>query len=632
MNRPNPEHRPAWERPIRMPADLALTHAEPPFAIAGETSTWRLTFVLGRDLPAGLALKLQLAGGRNNKGHFGDGTVSATLADGTPLEVAEEGKAGTLVLSAPSAGLKRGETVTVALTDCQAPGVRQLNKFFVLYFASPSDSGAQTPRWAGGSVWTVESAERILAVCTLHILGGVIDHLRAIVPAQAAPGEAIDILVRPEDARGNLAHAAPGAVSVWLNGVELAASCAPVADSTCITARTVLKEPGTHRLRVVEKSSGREALSNPVVCGDGGKVFWGMIHGHTEMSDGTGTLEQYFHQLRDEVALDFAATADHDHLWETPDGFWKVTQEAVKRWHEPGRFVTLLGYEWAKWRKNGDGDRNVYYLGDDRPMYRSEEGDYPAPPDLFAALAANRERAIVIPHHTGHGGNFCDWKDHDEACERLVEIFQLRGSYECSPADGNPAPEKESPFPPFEAGNARQALALGCRVGFTGGGDDHAGLWGSEATVGGPYKQGLMSVEAEACTREALFAALFERRVVATTGPRILLTYRLDGAPMGSELSMTAAPSLANRRRLTVTVHGTEAIDRVDIVRNGRVAHTVPGTGLADISVFWVDNEPLDGIWMPPARHCPHPFVYYYVRVVQRDGEVAWASPVWVDP
>jgi hypothetical protein len=294
--------------------------------------------------------------------------------------------------------------------------------------------------------------------------------------------------------------------------------------------------------------------------------------------------------------------------------------------------VTFPGYEWAKWRRNGDGDRNVYYLADDRPMYRSDDGEYPSPPDLFRALARNEEKAIVIPHHTGHGGNFCDWKDHDGAYERLIEIFQVRGSYECSEEDGNPVPERASAVPPYRPGSVRAALALGWRAGFTAGGDDHIGQWGTEARIGACYAQGLTCVESDGRSRESIFAAMYDRRTVATTGARMLLTYRLNGSPMGSELSLKAFPELAVCRRVTIEFHGTGAVDRVEVIRSNRVAYSVPARGEQDVSIAWDDREPMEATWLPPAKFCSHPFAYYYVRVIQQDGEVAWASPVWIDP
>jgi len=517
-----------------------ITHTEPPFAIAGETSSWRLPFVLSRDVDAGSLLKLQIAGGRNNKGAFDCIAPAARLADGTPLGMVPDGQKGTFVLTAPEAGLNTGDAVTVTLAECRPPVVRQLNKYFILYAIAPGDKSGRTPQWAGGSVWAPGTDSQIVAACTMHVLGGRTDRLRAYAPSFAEPGTELSILVRPEDRFGNLAHEKPGALAAFLGRQELQGRREDVEGSTCVRLRTAVRDQGTHRLRVVEGASGRQTTTNPIVCGGGTGFLWGMIHGHTEMSDGTGSLEQYFHQLRHEVGLDFAAPGDHDHRWETSDAFWSVTQEAVKRWHEEGRFVTFLGYEWAKWRRNGDGDRNVYYLADDRPMYRSDDGEYPSPPDLFGALGRNRERAIVIPHHTGHGGNFCDWKDHDGAYERLVEIFQVRGSYECSEADGNPVPEHTPGVPPYERGYVRDALALGWRVGFTGGGDDHAGLWGSEGPGGHGYKQGLMCVEAAERSRDAIFSAMYQRRVVATTGARMLLTYHLHGQPMGAELSLVS--------------------------------------------------------------------------------------------
>lgn len=551
MSRGVPDSMPGWSHPIRIPADSEITHAEPPFAIAGETSTWRIPFKLGKEVPPGVDLRLQLWGGRNNKGHFNGlqqekaglpDLIAAELEGGSVLWVRAEQKAGDYAVTLPADGLKKGQMLTVLLGDqANEAGVtvcreHVYNKLLILY-VNQSDETDLPPSWSTGSVWNSQTQSRIVAVCSMHILGGPIHSIRAYVPASVRPNEEFAVLVRPEDEFGNLSHQRLGSIAVSVNGTVLASRSERVSESTCVRAMVRLSSEGVCRLTVRATEAGLEAQSNPTVCTtEGQQVYWGMIHGHTEMSDGTGTLDEYFHQLKNEVGLDFAAPGDHDHLWETSQEFWERTCQAVKRWHEIGTFVTLLGYEWAKWRKNGDGDRNVYYLDDNRPLYRSDEGEYPAPPDLFETLAQNEERAIVIPHHTGHGGNFCNWKDHDHTYERLVEIFQMRGSYECSEQEGNPVPERKTTVPPYEKGYVRDALALGWRVGFTAGGDDHHGHWGSEFRFDSGYKQGLMCVEADELSRQAIFDAMYNRRVVATTGARMLLTYRLNGNRMGSEL------------------------------------------------------------------------------------------------
>ncbi|MBM4029926.1 MAG: DUF3604 domain-containing protein, partial [Planctomycetes bacterium] len=584
----SPNAMPGWARPIRIPERIEITHAEPAFAIAGEKSTWRLPFRLSKAVPAGAILKCQLWGGRNNKGAFAgaqterreaEGHLAAELDDGMVLAMSPDKKRGTYVVSLPDAGLKKGQGLTVVLGSRAHGGggitawrERMLNKFFILYSVPTEEAEPKFPAWAGGDVWAQGTDDRIVAACTMHILGGATHHIRAYVPATTRPGVPFAVLVRPEDESGCLSHQELAAVDISVNGQLLRADMERIPESTSLWATVRLPAEGVHRLSVREGASGREAVTNPTICARTAQpVYWGMIHGHTEMSDGTGKLDHYFHQLRHEVMLDFAAPGDHDHLWETSDEFWATTCAAVRFWHQPHEFVTFLGYEWAKWRRNGDGDRNVYYLEDDRPLYRSDDGEYPSPPDLFRALTGKQEKAVVIPHHTGHGGNFCDWKDHGPAHERLVEIFQTRGSYECSEQDGNPSPERAGGPAPYTDGYVRRALSLGWRVGFTAGGDDHSGHWGTEFRFGPNgkgYKQGLMSVEAAEKTRQAIFEAMHNRRVVATTGARMLLTYTLNGHPMGSELSVKSTPGLAVRRTLSIAFHGTAVVSRIDIIRS----------------------------------------------------------------
>jgi hypothetical protein len=273
----------------------------------------------------------------------------------------------------------------------------------------------------------------------------------------------------------------------------------------------------------------------------------------------------------------------------------------------------------------------VYYLADDQPMFRSDDGHYPTPPDLFRALAGRK--ALIIPHHPAEPGNYCDYKDHDPEHERLIEIHQARGSYECPPELGNPIPATpgRGKGTMVKAGWISNALAMGWRVGFTANGDDHNGTAGTERPFaerdGVSVYAGGMAVLAKQRTREAIWEALWNRRVVATSGPRMLLRVALNGHPIGSELKVDKAPDLGKRRSVRVWFRGTAPVRRIDIIRNNKVVHT---TG--DSEFVWEDKTPLVDALLPAAKYCDHPFCFYYVRVVQTDGQAAWASPIWIDP
>ena len=637
---PAPDWLPDPQRPIRIPERVPLLEADPPFVIAGERSTCTLPVQLAEDVAAGSTLKLQLAGGRNNKAPIAgiqtdqpdhENYLAVTAPDGTTLDLLDASTDGHTWQFTVGDDLHTGDVLKATLHRTTLPQSRMLGKPFILYRDDESDQ--LPPNAKPGRFWNDLNTHLIVAACTLHILGGPIHHLRAYVPSQAKPNEPLDVLVRPEDQYTNLSCLRPGPLSVHLGDAELPASIENVPDSTCIRLRTALPTEGVHRLIIKDSQNNLEVTTNPTVCSNSTtepRTLWGMIHAHTEMSDGVGSLEYYFHQIRDEAALDFAATSDHDGVTENSDRLWKITSDTVARWNQPGVFTAFLGYEWAKWRKNGDGDRNVYYLNDHRPIYRSDDNHYPTPSDLFAAL--KNETAIVIPHHTAHAGNWCDWKDHDTRCERLVELYQVRGSFENAEADGNPVPE-HADKPSRSEGYVQRALKMGWRVGFTGGGDDHAGHAGTDFTPPGSqtgYRAGLMSVQADSCTRRDIWDALWNRRVVATTGARMILSYTLNDQPMGSELSSDTHPDLLTSRRIAVRFHGTAPVQRIDIIRNNQVVKTFTG-GESDCDLTWLDPEPITDVLLPPAKFCPKPFCFYYVRVIQTDREVAWASPVWID-
>ncbi|MBI3986273.1 MAG: DUF3604 domain-containing protein [Lentisphaerae bacterium] len=640
---------PKWEHPIRIPASISLPHASPEVAVAGDLGTWQLPFQLARDVGPTESLHLQVVGGRNNKGLFNglqtdspdkEGWVTAHTADGamvalTPLSLPGHLKQyGIFAVRLPAAGLMAGSVLTVTIGDrsgggpgVRAPGGCLRNKFFILYVSDPGNPGE-------AATWTEANAHQIVGACLMHIVGGPAVRLYAYAPSQAESATPFAIAVRPQDRYDNLASTPLGDITVYLNDKPLDGAVEALPDTTAVRIRVAVVPEGVHRLRVEDRAAGLHAMTNPIVCRKtppDRNVYWGMIHGHSEISDGSGTLDNYFRQLRDECALDFGAPGDHDHLWETPDAYWRHTCAKVRDYHEPGRFVTFPGYEFAKWRRKGEGDRNVYYLHDDRPIYRSDEGHHPWPNDLFKAIL--NETCLVIPHHTALAPAYCDWKDHDPVHERLVEIFQVRGSYECSEEDGNPLPENAYGEPPNPAGYVRRALALGWRVGFTAGGDDHSGQAGTDAgkppsVKAGYYKAGNMSVLATARTREAIWDALWNRRVVATSGPRMLLNYTLQDRPMGSELSLRHLPDLRRERRLTVTFHGMAPVRQMDIIRNNTPVFTATGGGL-DMEWTWTDTEPL--LFLRGAPHHPEPFAFYYVRVIQADNETAWASPIWID-
>src|SRR5262245_28097070 len=176
------------------------------------------------------------------------------------------------------------------------------------------------------------------------------------VPGVARPGEAVPVSIAVLDARGSagvafageiaLAATAPGALEVP------AAAWIAREDGGVVRVLGAALEPG---LAWIEASGpdGLRARSNPIlVTSDGPRVLWADLHGHSALSDGTGTPAEYLRYARDVAALDVVALTDHDHwglvpLDKDPEA-WRAILTATEAFHEPGRFVTIGGYEWTR--------------------------------------------------------------------------------------------------------------------------------------------------------------------------------------------------------------------------------------------------------------------------------------------
>lgn len=232
---------------------------------------------------------------------------------------------------------------------------------------------------------------------------------------------------------------------------------------------------------------------------------------------------------------------------------WAEFQAATAARHAPGRFVTFPGYEW---QGNGRyGDHNVIFSAEGAPLVVP-----PTLPELYAALRPLG--ALAIPHHTGYrpGTRAPDWHHCDETLSPFSEIYSIHG---CSETDEELVGlRRNSHMGPGVGGSTWQdALAAGLHLGAIASTDN----W---SNMPGHWGQGLMACLAKELTRASLWEAFRARRVYGVTGDRIALDFTCNDAPMGSILPH------ARRRELRVAVRGSDAIDRVEILRNGRVLVT----------------------------------------------------------
>ncbi len=439
--------------------------------------------------------------------------------------------------------------------------------------------------------------------------------LVVMAPSEAAVGADFEVSIAFLDAVANAARGFAGVVELAGEGLELPPRLEFKADEPSHRrVRAKALAAGIHFVVARVGDSERARASNPILVSETPRrVLWADLHGHSQLSDGTATPEEFYEYARDVAALDVAVLTDHDH-WgmrklDQEPALWKRIHDVTARMNEPGRFTTLLGYEWTSWLY---GHRHVLYFDGEGDVLSSLDAPTDTPQGLWQTLKERKAKALTVPHHPAGGPVPIDWSiPPDPDFEPVVEISSVHGTSE----------EPRGPRVIYSAmaGHfARDALARGYRLGFVGSGDTHDGHPGL-----GHLAQpcgGLAAILAADNSRDAILAALKARTCYATTGPRIVVWFKLGSARMGAivppptpaERASDHAPSYFG------LVIGDAPIARLELIKNGAPVAAAAPDGSIQQSLDWRD----------PDRHSGDSV---YLRAIQSDGHAAWSSPIFTE-
>ena len=510
---------------------------------AGEFITIRETYTVG-DMPmavgGGIAVGQGRAGGLQTDDPAAAGYVTATTSNpDAVLEAAEPwGRwvtfetRSTIAFRLSGAELRKGDTMTLTFGDRSGggPGFKLQNwsndqVVFKTFLDLEGKGWLLSPRWP-----------------SIEVIGeDRVQFVNAVAPSVVEPGEKFVLAVRSEDRFRNLASGGTPAYEVLLNGSrqrEIPAGAAALQELDGI----VLDTPGVYRFEVRSEDGTIRGTSNPVrvEASPDTRIFWGETHGHTGFAEGQGSPDGYFKFGRDVARLDFLSLSEHD-IW-MDDFEWKTLQEMVHKYHVPGQFTAILGFEWTA---------RLLYGGHHNVFFRNTPGRSRVPnqkaallDELYEGLKRGNDTddVLVIPHAHQPG----DWTNSDSSVERLVEIQSGHGTFDWF---------------------GDKYLRNGYRVGFVGASDNHTGHPGFSGMTNRQLG-GLAAVLAPENTPDGIFDGLRNRATYATTGERIILDATLNGAGIGQELSR------ADERTISCTINGTAAIDSIDVIKNGTVVYT----------------------------------------------------------
>lgn len=324
-------------------------------------------------------------------------------------------------------------------------------------------------------------------------------------------------------------------------------------------------------------------------------LYFGLLHAHTDISDGTGTVEEAFAHASQVPGLDFFAVTDHSDSFDnddagaiTADGSaisaeWAAGKEAAAR-ASTAEFLGIFGYEMTWHDRQQLGHINTF----NTPGWQSRSQEECSTLESYYEALAKVPGSVSQFNHPGvTSGYFQNFTNYTPQYDAVIQLLEVGSE------DGYQAYDYYT-----------RALEAGWHVAPTNNQANHEGLWGDASSV-------RTVVLAQTLTEESLYEAMRNRRVYATQDSDLEIHYSLNDGIMGSILKEPAH---------TVTVFVMDptdtAIGLVEVVVNGDET----------IARRQVDS-PAQTLAIPVSDE----YTYYYLRITQPDGDVAVTAPVWVD-
>ena len=438
----------------------------------------------------------------------------------------------------------------------------------------------------------------------VKLIPGPVDHWVAVCPTSRSVGDTLRLSIKAEDKWGNPSNQADQTLTLRasrpVSGLPEQIQFPAGAFAHHVEDLSV-DEAGDVDIELLDTSGTVLCRANAlrILAQADLQPYWGDMHGQSEETIGTNSARDYFEFARDRAFVDVAGHQGND--FQITKDFWNTLNSLTAEFDDSGRFVTLPGYEWSGNTALG-GDRNVYYMTDDRPIRRSShalvddksdvDSDCNTAAILFESLREGDENVVCFAHC---GGRYADVKlAHDGIVERSMEIHSSWGTFEWLVHD---------------------AFEMGYRVGIVGNSDGHKGRPGASYPGAAHFGAigGLTCLLMPELTRAAVFDCLRKRHHYATTGGRLVMDVRADfDAPGtlyhenpdlvlsdGEQTTTAMMGDIVNLpsggATLSVDVLGSAPIERLDIFNGLDHVETVRPYSADDlghrIRVIWEGAE-----------------------------------------
>ena len=353
------------------------------------------------------------------------------------------------------------------------------------------------------------------------------------------------------------------------------------------------------------------------------QLYFGQLHSHTTYSDGSGSLEtalEYIGSLPKSANVQFVAFTDHSNYFDTTSAAnpadavndkslmtdasrekWETYKNTVAAFNaSQSDLIAVAGFEMT-W-SGGPGHINTF--DSDGLVSRNNAALNNKTNDAGMKLyyeTINKGNSLNQFNHPGTTfGNFTDFNYRDDATDEHMFLVEVGNGEGQIGAGGY--------YPSYE--QYTLALDKGWHVAPTNNQDNHKGRWGNANDA----RDVILTND---FSEQGIYDAIRALRVYATEDKNLQVTYTVNGEPMGTIFTDENAPEKLNVEVTLYDPDSADSVTKVELVSDGGV-----------VSHTWNSAEEIAQGSLS-AQLDPE-YSYYYLRVTQKDGDLAVTAPVWV--
>ncbi len=331
------------------------------------------------------------------------------------------------------------------------------------------------------------------------------------------------------------------------------------------------------------------------------KHYYGQLHAHTNISDGTGSLDEAYTWAKNNAKADYVAITDHSNWFDndtqadinngSASTKWTQAHVTADKYNKDGEFTAIYGYEMT-WSGSTGGWGHINTYNTQGFETRSKKDV-----DLkkYYEILKTQPQSISQLNHPGKTfGDFADFGFYSKEADNVVNLIEV--------GNGEGPVRGSGYFPSYEY--YTRALDKGWHLAPTNNQDNHKGKWVNANTA-------RTVIVAEDLTRDSLYEAMRQKRVYATENENMKMNYSVNGKPMGSFLDN---PTSLNFNITASDPDAGDIIKKVSIIANGGTV--VASKEFDSNSISWeLTLEPQ--------------YSYYYVKVEQKNKDISVTAPVW---